>query len=99
MATKTWKLGEVCNGGIITVETSETKINVIIKEWDFSMGSTRSSNQSKAKELYRKEVSFDNSEAYNEVMNFLYEQTTSYHSDKVMAWIQENVTFKSGFTW
>jgi hypothetical protein len=49
MAKKTWKLGEVCRGGIITVETKENKVAIIGKEWDFAAGSNRGSNQSNAK--------------------------------------------------
>jgi len=32
MAKKTWKLGEVCKGGIITVEIKNNIVNVIAKE-------------------------------------------------------------------
>ena len=35
MASKTWKLGEVCKGGVITVEATAKKVTVIAKEWDF----------------------------------------------------------------
>jgi hypothetical protein len=28
MATKTWKLGEVCKGGVITVETTKTQVKI-----------------------------------------------------------------------
>ena len=36
MATKTWKLGEICKGGIITVETKGNIVTIIGKEWDYS---------------------------------------------------------------
>lgn len=29
MATKTWKLGEVCRGGVITIETTKTQVKII----------------------------------------------------------------------
>jgi hypothetical protein len=35
MYTKTWKIGEVCQGGIITVEIKNSAISVIGKEWIF----------------------------------------------------------------
>ena len=53
MATKTFKIGEYCKGGIITVEIKGKVISVIGKEWDYSKGSRKSSNQSNAKEWCR----------------------------------------------
>jgi hypothetical protein len=53
MATKTFKIGEYAKGGIITVEITGKVIVVIGKEWDFSTGSRRSSDQSNAKEFTR----------------------------------------------
>jgi hypothetical protein len=32
MYTKTWKIGEVCQGGIITAETT-TKYQLLVSEW------------------------------------------------------------------
>jgi hypothetical protein len=37
MYTKTWKIGEVCQGGIITVEIKNSAISVIGKEWILKM--------------------------------------------------------------
>ena len=31
MATKTWKIGEYCKGGVITIETTKTQFKVIAK--------------------------------------------------------------------
>ena len=31
MAKKTWKLGEVCRGGVITIETTKTQVKIIAK--------------------------------------------------------------------
>ena len=42
--TKTWKLGEICQGGVVTVEVTGQKIAVIGKEWDYSAGSRKSSD-------------------------------------------------------
>jgi hypothetical protein len=95
MATKTFKLGEVARGGVITVETNKTKVSIIVKDWDFSTGSRRSSNQSNAQELYRKEVYINDRNAYNELMRFMYEETTSYWAEKIMDWIQLKVKFNT----
>jgi hypothetical protein len=46
MATKTFKIGESCKGGVITIETTKTQVNVIAKEWDSSKGYNKGSDQS-----------------------------------------------------
>jgi len=98
MATKTWKIGEYCKGGIITVETKGNKVAIIGKDWDTSAGFNRGSNQSNAKEWCRCE--FDVKEtagAYREAFNFLHDLTTSYYADQVLKWIEGKVTDKSFF--
>ena len=92
MATKTFKIGEYCLGGIITVETKGDKITIIGKEWDFSAGTKKSSNQNNAKEFTRLEVDVnENGGATGEMSRFLNELTTSYYSDEVMKWIGSKV--------
>jgi hypothetical protein len=88
MATKTFKIGEYCVGGIITAEVSKTKITIINKDWDFSTGSRKSSDQSNAKELQRS--SFDvNKSSYDEyaVERYLNVLTSSYYAGEVIKWI------------
>lgn len=97
MATKTWKLGEVARGGIITVETTKDKVIVITKQWDFAAGTRRGSNQSQAQELYRKEVGINDSSAKNVLYFYLANETTSYHADKIVDWIETKVKLKSEF--
>lgn len=100
MATKTWKIGEYCKGGIITVETKGNKVAIIGKDWDFSQGSRRSSNQKNAKEWIRCE--FDAKEtagAYREALLFLQDLTTSYYADQIMEWITSKITDKHFFNW
>ena len=48
MNTKTWKIGEYCRGGVITVTVNEYAVRVIGKEWDLSAGTTRGSSQKNA---------------------------------------------------
>lgn len=93
MATKTWKLGEVCQGGIITVETTPNKVTIIGKEWDMSQGTRRSSNQSNAKEFRRREfdISHSPSRAEFDMESELCDLTTSYHADQIMKWIKSKV--------
>ncbi len=97
MPKKTFKIGEYARGGIITVETSKNKVAVIGKEWDFSQGSNRGSNQSNAKEWTRLEVTEFNDDTRREIDNFLNDLTTSYYSDKILNWIKTKVEFKHSF--
>ena len=91
--TKTWKIGEYCKGGIITVEVKGNQIDIIGKEWDMSTGTRRSSNQSNAKEFTRETVDATYSSAERRCDNFLCDLTTSYYAGQVMEWIKEQVKF------
>jgi hypothetical protein len=93
MATKTFKIGEYCKGGVITVETTSNKVTVIGKEWDMSQGTGRGSNQSKAKEFSRKQfdISHSPSRAEFDMETELYDLTTSYYADQIMKWIKSKV--------
>lgn len=93
MATKTFKIGEYCKGGIITIETTLTQVKVIAKEWDFSKGSSKGSDQSGAKEWNRLEVSLTQSGAERKIYDFLNDLTTSYYAGVVLDWIKTKVTF------
>ena len=99
MATKNFKIGEACRGGVITVETTAKKVAVIGKVWDYSKGSGKGSDQSKAKEFTRLEVMIDEPDARSKIDWFLFDLTTSYYADEVMKWIESKVSFKSEFTW
>jgi hypothetical protein len=99
MATKTWKLGEVCNGGIITVETKGNTVIIIGKEWDYSKGTTRGSDQSNAKEFCRLEDDAEVSGADRRLSEFLNDLTTSYWADQIMQWIESKVTLKKRMFW
>ena len=99
MATKTWKLGELSKGGVITVETTAKKVAVIAKEWDTSKGFSKGSDQSNAREWNRLEVSITDSDARSKIDWFLFDLTTSYYADEVMKWIESKVSFKSEFSW
>lgn len=94
-ATKTWKIGERCVGGIITVTITGKVIKVQIKDWDFSKGSRKSSDQSNAKELYSGTVTADDADAYRKLSDFLNEATSSYYSDEVIKWIESKVTLNN----
>ena len=95
-ATKTWKIGEYAKGGVITVEIVGKVISIIGKEWDYSTGSRRSSNQSNAKEFTRGTVTSDDREAYRKMYNFLTDLTTHYYADTILTWIESKVKLEYG---
>lgn len=87
-ATKTFKIGEYCKGGIITVEVTDKFVRVIGKEWDFSKGSNKSSDQTQALEFTRINVSLEDNQAYRTLLDFLQDLTTSYYADQVIEYIE-----------
>ena len=97
MATKTFKIGEYAKGGVITAEVNGKTITVIGKEWDYSQGTRKSSNQSKAKEFIRREFNAESSECRWNLESFLNELTTSYYTSTIMEWIETKV--KIGKYW
>ena len=96
-ATKTWKIGEYAKGGIITVEITGKVIAIIGKDWDYSKGSRRSSDQSNAKEFTRGTVTADDSQAYRKMYFFLTDLTTSYYADNILKWIETKVKLTNTF--
>jgi hypothetical protein len=99
MATKTFKIGEYSRGGVITVETTKTSVKIISKEWDFSAGSRRSSDQSNAKEWNRIEVGIQDAEAYRKLSDYLHDDTTSYYADQILKWIESKVKLSKTLFW
>ena len=99
MATKTWKLGEYCKGGIITIETTKTQVKVIAKEWDYSKGSSKGSDQSKAKEWNRLEVNLSEKDSRSKIDWILFDLTTTYWTDEILKWIESKVEFKTNGLW
>lgn len=99
MKTKTFKLGEVCRGGIITVEIKKGVITIIGKEWDFSTGSRRSSDQSNAQEFTRSTFNSSDQTAERGVIEFLNDLTTSYHTDEVLKWVKTKVILAKSLHW
>ena len=97
--TKTFKIGEYCKGGIITAEVTDKQVTVIGKEWDYSKGSNKGSDQSNAKEFDRCTVNIDNPNGAREISNFLNDLTTSYYSEQVMDWLEANSKFQKSRFW
>lgn len=95
--TKTFKIGEYCKGGIITVKIVGKVIAVIGKEWDFSKGSRRSSDQSAAKEFIRGSVVSTDPEAYRKLYDFLSDLTTHYYTEQVIGYIKSKVNLNTAW--
>lgn len=96
-STKTWKIGEYAKGGVITVEIKGKVISVIGKDWDFSKGSSRKSDQSGAKEFTRGTILSIQENAYSQLYDFLTDLTTHYYADEIIKWIESKVQLKSEF--
>ncbi len=99
MTTKTFKIGEYAKGGIITVEIRGKIITVIGKDWDFSTGSRKSSDQSNAKEFTRGTVEATDSNVERKLTEFLHDLTTSYYTDQIMKWIESKVKLQRNLMW
>ncbi len=89
--SKTFKIGEVCQGGVITVDITGKVVTIIAKEWDFAAGSTRGSSQKNAKEFKRATFDFAYSSMQSKALDYMWELSTSYWSDKIMDWIKSKI--------
>ena len=87
MRTKTFKIGERCVGGIITIEVKKDTVAVIGKEWDHSKGTRKSSDQSGAKEFRRDTFGTFDPNYRDKVRSALLNLTDFYHTDQIMKWI------------
>ena len=96
--SKTFNIGEYCQGGVITIEIQGNSILVIGREWDFSKGSTKSSNQSNSKEFTRLVVAVDDGGAYTKLYNFLTELTSHYYTETIIDYIETKVKLGDTFT-
>ena len=98
-ATKTWKIGETCSGGIITVEVNGNTVDIIAKEWDHAAGYRRSSNQSNAKEWDRLSTNVKRNNAEHEMTLFLRDLSTYYWADEIMKYVRSKVKLGSDNPW
>ena len=98
MATKTWKIGEYCRGGIITAIATDEKVTIIAKEWDMTQGARRGSNQSNAKEWDRLEVELGSDDGvYRKLYDYLIDLSTHYWTEVIIEWIESktDITIKN----
>mgnify|MGYP000081191769 CR=1 FL=1 len=99
MATKTFKIGEYAQGGIITAVATKTKITIIGKEWDTSTGYNKGSDQSKAKEFTRLEVATNERNADRKLNEFLCDLSTPYWADTIMDWVYTKTEITAENIW
>jgi len=99
MTKKTFKIGEYAIGGVITVEITSKEVTVICKEWDFSAGSNKNSDQSNAKELSRKTFKVGDENSMWNIDFYINELTTSYYTEQIMDWIKSKVELRVSFGW
>lgn len=100
MATRTWKLGEISRGGVITAKVKGANVTVIAKDWDTSAGWSRGRSQANAEEWDRLELDINDRSFGPELSNYLNDLTTSYYADKITDWIESKVTkTKASWEW
>jgi hypothetical protein len=87
--TKTWAIGEYAKGGVITAEIDGKEVTVIGKEWDESVGWSKNSDQSNAKEFTRITVIQNSFDAKILLDEFLNDLTSSYYAEEVLSWIKK----------
>jgi hypothetical protein len=90
-ATKTFKIGEYCKGGIIQVQIKGKTILVIGREWDHSSGRRSKQNGHNNPEWTRITIEADNENAWRVIDAFLHELTTSYYAGTIMKWIESKI--------
>jgi len=99
-ATKTFKIGERCKGGVITAKVDGDTLTIIAKDWDTSAGYNNGSNQSNAKEFDRETVNCKTQDAERTIDNFLHDLTTSYFAGMILDWAKtKGIKFESGWGW
>lgn len=98
-STHTWKIGEYCTGGIITVNVEDNRVRLILKDWDYSTGSRRSSDQTNATVLEHVTYNADDQDAYRDMIQQLGVWTTSYYAEKVMEWVMTKVNIRKSLFW
>jgi hypothetical protein len=72
-------------------------IAVIGKEWDYSKGSNRGSDQSNAKEFTREIFDGNDEDVYRKLYSFLIDLTTHYYSEQVIEWILTKIEIRKKF--
>lgn len=95
--TKTWKIGEYCVGGIISVEITGKVIKVINKDWDASSGYSKRSSQKNAQVLSTGTIDATQTDARWQLFNYLSDLSTSYYADEIIKWIESKVELKNNW--
>lgn len=98
-STHTWKIGEYCKGGIITANINGKDITLLLKEWDYSKGSRRSSDQTNAKVIETERMHADSVSVQRDLADVLCDWTTSFYADEIIKWIETKVNLYKSLFW
>jgi hypothetical protein len=82
--TKQFKIGEYAIGGII-------KVDITKEESDRSLIEVKALDWNTKRILMADWAETDHVKWYNQILNTLNEMTSSYHADRVMSYIKEQV--------
>lgn len=99
MIKKTFNIGEYAKGGVISVEIKGKAVTIIGREWDFSKGSNKNSDQTNSPEFTRETFNADNETVRRELEEFLNDLTTSYYTDQIIEYIESNVKLYMNLRW
>jgi hypothetical protein len=97
MAKKIFKIGEYAVGGVIEVNIEKKDITIINRDWDFTKGSKKSSDQSQSPELSRININSESPDAYDKLYDYLSELTTHYYSEEIIKYIASNIKIGRSF--
>ena len=81
MKKKDWTIGEYCVGGIITTKITGTDVLIETKDWN---GNRSARDKAMATVMHSATYNVGDTQG---IMDYLYEQTTSFWIDKILEWI------------
>jgi hypothetical protein len=85
MATKTFKIGEYCVGGIIKVDINKNEVIANILDY----------NTKKPIAFGKCTVTTDSNNGRRNLREFLEDHTTHYYACKVIEWVETKVKFNT----
>lgn len=91
MLTHTFNIGEYAKGGVISVNIKGNNITIIGREWDYSKGMSKKSDQSKAKEFIRCTINSNDLECRQKLDAILMLLTTLYYTREIFNWIEDQI--------
>ena len=87
MKIKTWKIGECCRGGIITVKVDSKTVSIYGKDWP--VGASKRTCARNAHIFIERHFNFSVPGWESEADYFLDWLTSYYYADTIMEWIKK----------